>query len=188
MAEQEHYPVRNGKHCIEMKLKQLKQLFSTHDPAPFRERDLEDDAVEYIVQSLKELTLASPARLVIYLPPNEMRSDTKEETTQAIHNYFSYEEEITRKKLKILFRQGQLYFVIGLIFLSTCLYGSYYVLSGTDSIMNHILGEGLNIIGWVAMWRPLEMFLYDWRPLSRVRKYYQKLMSIEVQIVQDPRY
>jgi hypothetical protein len=33
---------------------------------------------------------------------------------------------------------------------------------------NHIAGilrEGLLIGGWVAMWRPMEIFLYDWWPI-----------------------
>jgi hypothetical protein len=30
-----------------------------------------------------------------------------------------------------------------------------------------VLREGLLIIGWVALWRPVEIFLYDWWPVLR---------------------
>jgi len=32
---------------------------------------------------------------------------------------------------------------------------------GRDAISNFI-GEGMLIIGWVAMWRSLEIFLHEW--------------------------
>ena len=29
------------------------------------------------------------------------------------------------------------------------------------------LQEGLTILGWVALWRPAEIVLYEWRPVRR---------------------
>lgn len=183
----ERYPLRNGKHCIEIKLNQLKQLFSTHDPSPFRERDLDDDAVDYIMGSLKELKYDAPVRLVIHIPGEQIWENTHQETTHAIHNYFNYEEEIVRKKMRSLLKQGEVFLLIGLTFLFICLYSSYFILSKFDSVFMHILGEGLNIIGWVAMWKPLEILLYDWRPMNRARAYYLKLSQIEVELqVRNP--
>lgn len=52
---------------------------------------------------------------------------------------------------------------------------------------NHPIGiplrEGLIIIGWVAMWRPLEIFLYDWWPIASKRKFYDRLSRATVRIV-----
>lgn len=177
------YPFRDGRFCIEIQLKKIKQLFSTHDPSPFRERDLDDDAVEYIVGSLKEIKLNAPTRLSVYLPPDQIQAKTQVDIAQAIHNYFSYEDELMRKKTKALLRQGQMFLLTGLLFLSLCLYTSLTILSYSQTILAHIFGEGLNIIGWVAMWSPIEIFLYDWRPLKRMRNYYQKLKNIEIEIL-----
>jgi hypothetical protein len=33
--------------------------------------------------------------------------------------------------------------------------------------LGSVLREGFLIVGWVANWRPLEIFLYDWRPMRR---------------------
>lgn len=183
MNKNERYLFQDGYYHVELKINQLQQLFSSHDPSPFRERDLDDDAVEYIMESLKEIKFLSPVKLVIHLPEEEIKETTQVETSAAIHNYFSYEEVLTQKKIKTLFSQGQLFLSIGLLFLSTCIYSSYHILNVADTVLMHILGEGLNIIGWVAMWKPVEILLYDWRPLSKLRKLYQKLMVIEVQLV-----
>jgi hypothetical protein len=36
--------------------------------------------------------------------------------------------------------------------------------------------------GWVAMWRPMEIFLYDWWPLRRQRLRYLRLRDMEVEV------
>jgi hypothetical protein len=41
-------------------------------------------------------------------------------------------------------------------------------------VVPEIAEEGLLIVGWVAMWRPLEIFLYDWRPIWRRCRLYAK--------------
>lgn len=37
----------------------------------------------------------------------------------------------------------------------------------TDGMATRLLDEGLLIIGWVALWRPIQTFLYDWWPIRR---------------------
>jgi hypothetical protein len=41
----------------------------------------------------------------------------------------------------------------------------------------------LTIAGWVAMWRPMEIYLYDWWPLRRKSRLYQKLSQMPVQMI-----
>ncbi len=48
--------------------------------------------------------------------------------------------------------------------------------------MRDILREGLVITGWVAMWRPLEVLLYDWRPLVDERRQVQRLLGAPVDV------
>ena len=40
--------------------------------------------------------------------------------------------------------------------------------------------KALLIVGWVANWRPLEVFLYDWRPLRLRQKLYDALSQMEI--------
>jgi hypothetical protein len=50
----------------------------------------------------------------------------------------------------------------------------------SEGAVLEILDEGLLIIGWVAMWRPLEIFLYDWVPIRRRCRVFAKLSSMPV--------
>ncbi|MGB7037540.1 MAG: hypothetical protein WBD71_18680 [Xanthobacteraceae bacterium] len=43
-----------------------------------------------------------------------------------------------------------------------------------------IFGEGMLIIGWVAMWRPLEIFLYERVPIRRRCRVLARLAAMPV--------
>jgi hypothetical protein len=51
-----------------------------------------------------------------------------------------------------------------------------------EETLSIVIREGLIIAGWVAMWRPMEIFLYEWWPLRRKGRLYQKLSRMHVEI------
>ena len=52
----------------------------------------------------------------------------------------------------------------------------------TAGAVREILREGLVITGWVAMWRPLEILLYDWWPLIDERRQIRRILDAAVSI------
>ena len=45
------------------------------------------------------------------------------------------------------------------------------------------LRQSLTIAGWVAMWRPMEIYLYDWWPIKRLRRNYSRLSEMPIEVV-----
>jgi len=45
------------------------------------------------------------------------------------------------------------------------------------------LRELFIILGWVALWRPAELLLYEWRPHKRNAKLFDKLAKCDVQVI-----
>jgi hypothetical protein len=45
-----------------------------------------------------------------------------------------------------------------------------------------VIREGFLIGGWVAMWRPLEVFLYDWWPIRAEARLFDRLSRMPVRI------
>lgn len=167
---------------IEMKLNSLMQLFNSLDPSPFLEKDLDDDAETYIVDTAREFPLKTPMRLTIHLPPEQIHKDTAESVGHAIHNYFDYKTQIADAELRVKLRQGRTSLAIGLLFLAACLSARQLVATLGHETFYEILQEGLLISGWVAMWRPLQIFLYDWWPIRNMRSLYHKLSHIKIDI------
>ncbi len=64
---QSYYREEEGTYLIEIKLNQLQQVFNSLDPSPFLDRDLDDNAENYIINSVDEFPLNTPLKLVFYL-------------------------------------------------------------------------------------------------------------------------
>lgn len=80
----------------------------------------------------------------------------------AIRLHFSERAETTRRRLRELFSRGRISLVIGLVFLSLSLGVSHALETRLDpGGMLDVIRASLSIGGWVAMWRPMEVFLYD---------------------------
>lgn len=62
--------------------------------------------------------------------------------------------------------------------LSAHLAGGYLA----ESPFRRLVEESFLILGWVANWRPLEIFLYDWLPLARRRDLYRRLAAATVEL------
>jgi len=171
-------------HRIEIRIRELKQLFNSMDPAPFLEKDLDANAEQFIVESAEEYPLDALSELVVHLavPPDE--ADPQHLVLMAIHHYFHDRAEQARLAFRRLMRQGQWSLLIGIVFLAACSSGAE--LLDTFHPAHRwllLLREGLIIAGWVAMWRPMEIYLYDWWPLRRKLKLMRKLSRMPVRVV-----
>jgi hypothetical protein len=158
-------PIRTA--TIELNLTRLAQLFNSLDPSPFHERDLDQDAEDYIIGSAEEIPRQRPLSLIVHLPADQLLAGDAMDVGKAIHNYFAYRETHERRRLRLLFRDGRIALVIGLAFLFCCMLLREVTFSFRGGAFTEIVGEGMLIIGWVAMWRPLEIFLYEWVPIRR---------------------
>jgi len=169
---------------IELRLREIGQLFNSMDPSPFHDKDLDDDAEAFIVEWAEDFPADLPLRLVIHVEKDPADLLAHAQVREAIHHYFSYRVERNRRKLRALLKTGRTSLLVGLSFLALCLGASDLVKHFWSGAAAEILSESLYIGGWVAMWRPLEIYLYDWWPIQRMGRVYQKLSEIEVDLRQ----
>jgi hypothetical protein len=168
---------------VEMHLRILSQLFDSLDPSPFHEKDLDRDAEEYIVDSVKERNTGRPCALALYVEQPVSLSDEGQVVGDAIRVHFARRAQLLRRELRQLIRRGLISLCIGLAFLATVFMFAQMIgrLMG-ESSWGRLFREGLLIVGWVAMWRPLEIFLYDWWPVLGEQRLYDRLSRIKVRI------
>lgn len=164
---------------VELKLKSLSQIYNSFDPSPFYVRDLDDDAAKYIEEAMKELSSHEQVKLVIHVQEEAGETD-RVQLVEALHHYFSYRVRATRLLLKEKLRFGRISLLIGLLFVAFCFEISA-LLKPEAGTFSQMAWEGLIIIGWVMLWRPLEIFLYDWWPLIGSIRLYNRLENIPVE-------
>jgi len=168
---------------IQVHVREIDQLFNSIDPSPFREKDLDDDAHEFILSWAKELPANQALTLLVHLDRPAVPPDADDALRQAVQDFFKHRAELAAQRLRQLLRTGRTSLLIGLMFLAACVLGGDWIAGRFhDSGSVQILRESLLIGGWVAMWRPLEIFLYDWWPIRNEGRIYRRLSQMNVQI------
>ena len=166
---------------IEIRVGALTQLFNSIDPSPFRKKDLDPNAEEFIVGWAREAR-DGPLALLVYVDRPGGPEDA-DNLREAVHEFFRQRARVTRQKLRQLFRVGRTSLAIGLAFLAVSVgLGGALEQVLAEQRFGGILREGLIIGGWVAMWRPLETFLYDWWPIRAEARLYDRLSEMPVEI------
>ena len=168
---------------IEVKVEKVSQLFDTLDPFPFHQRDLDREAEEFIVGWARELPRKRAIRIVVHLPAAEAKTEQAKEVGAAFASYFLYRAEIVTSDLKELFRIGRFSLLIGMVVLAICIVAGRILSTAFRGFeIARFFNEGLIILGWVANWRPIEIFLYEWWPLVRRRNLYRRLAVARVNL------
>ena len=166
---------------IEIRIKSIEQLFNSLDPAPFRERELDREAERHIVSYAREVAADQPLRLVIYLPPATPEPALEKELEAAIGHHFALQAREQETELSELRRLGRKGLAVGLlVMLFATLAGVALTNAFPDSRFIETIEHSLIIFGWVALWRPIEILLYDRWPLIRARKLFQRLATAPV--------
>jgi hypothetical protein len=179
------YRSENGRSCIDLKVKHSRQLFDHRDPAPFNERDLDDDAVAYLLGAAQEISRKQPLAIVVTISEEPEPRLAPEVIVEAVRGHFTYEGEQVERRLREHLRRGQMTLGVGLTVLALFLTLAQLTASLAAGSVREILREGLVITGWVAMWRPLEILLYDWWPLIDERRQIRRILEAPLSIRYD---
>jgi hypothetical protein len=173
-----HDSAQRGVACIDVHVGDIRQLFHSMDPAPFRERDLDPKAEEFIVDSARALSRTAQLRLTVRLSGTTSTSEDLEALPQAVHEYFAQRGASTRTDLRHLLHLGFWYLLIGVSFVAAAnLIGEWL-----GERAGGFLHESIVIGSWVALWRPLEILLYDWWPMLADIRLFDRLAAMEVEV------
>jgi hypothetical protein len=167
---------------IEIHVDRIEQLFNSMDPSPFPEKDLDHDAEEFIVSWAQEFPRKDPISLIIHVNQLPTQGDAQTVVEKAVHHYFAYRAKLKRLELRHLLKQGRTSLIIGLAFLGGCLLIVEIVRRRNVGALSALLRESLTIAGWVAMWRPMQIFLYEWWPVQRTRRLFERMSRMHIEV------
>ena len=182
---QDRYKCEEENLIVEVGVKNSRQLFNVRDPAPFRERDLDPQFVIYLVSAVEEFPLRTKMKLrIVTSDVDDLRPENSLVIRDAIRAYFRYESALAKSKLRKRHRTARYFSLIGLATLVVCLSVAQFIdsIKFAPKVVN-IASVSLIIIGWVAMWHPIEALLYSWWPIHEQRQYFDKIARLDVEVV-----
>lgn len=168
---------------IQVLVPHIRRLFNPMDPSPMRQKDLDPDVEEFIVSWGRELPRRFAPSLTVRVEEGADVADTAE-VAAAIHAFFAQRADVNARRLRQLFRIGRASLAIAIVVLGASIAaGELLVWVSVDSGIGRAIGGTLEIGGWVAMWRPLSIFLYDWWPIAADIRLLRRLAEMPVQVV-----
>jgi hypothetical protein len=176
-------PIPPDCEVIEVRVTELGQLFNAIDPSPFHERDLDPKADDFITGWSSDVRGSARLALLVHVERPPADPDAADILREAVHQHFRRKAAATRRRLRALFQHGRISLAIGVVFLGAMIWLANLIPAATEGGgFRLVLRESLLIAGWVAMWRPMEIFLYDWWPIRKEANFQDRLAAMPVQI------
>lgn len=173
----ERYRLEDGKPCIDLRLASFETLFDKRDPSPFRDRDLDVGLYAYLRDSMEDLLGRKP-RLVFWL------DDECEPTAvrEAVHGYVNWElDRLNRARARAL-RFAWLGFGVAIVAIAALMSLAALIHDRWPGLLGDALRESLVISGWVLLWRPMEVLVFDVFPFRRERRVLRELLAAPLEL------
>ena len=147
-------------------------------------RLLNPDVEQVIIEEAESLSPDDGINLVLRITEDQVYNET--EIVAAIKRHFEYQHDRAIKEIAASRRLGWKSLVIAILFLLAMYYLSKVVTSWLSNTGWEIpIKEVFMVLAWVALWRPAELLLYEWRPYKRKAKLFDRLSKCKIQIIKQ---
>ncbi len=176
-----------GAGLIEIRLESLEQFLHALDPFPARNSNLEPDIADYVIDCAADLPAGADLAIIVHLRDYEPSQEKEAAMTQIFHAYFRARADLEMKRKRQSFSDGRQNLMIGIFAGSLCMLTLWVLNSiGGEASLWRFVRESIVVIGWVLVWKPAEIFLYDWKPFERRKKLFLRLAQAPVKVRATP--
>lgn len=167
---------------IELRVAHAGQLLVRHEATSFRAQRIDDEATAWLLDAVRAAPRGAPLRVVIRVVAEADDDDTTRALTDAVRAQMTWERERVQRQLQAHARSTRFQMTLGAVLLVGFLSLAEVVSVTPVGHLRQIVREGLVIMGWVALWRPLEALLYDWWPLVASRRAIDRVLHGELSV------
>ena len=166
---------------IELRIDRLEQLFDSLDPAPFHSKSLDPNADAYLRDSAGEHSSLDHLSISIHGPAT--LANCVDDIALAIHSHYKLASQQAERRHKRRRRVGRVALVTGSVILAVALFLRTWVKT-IEGSFGEVLAEGLLILAWVALWRPIETIGFDSWESREERRLLTALSRVPVRFVE----
>ena len=170
--------------AVRIEIGEVAELFAAPPYDPLSGRFERLSGVERVLGQLEASRTAKPQTLEILVAANWPVKVGASDIEKALRGFCDTEIEAARSSIRLTRRHGRQALWVGLPALGLCLgaSGVASTLLGSGGIGN-LLSNSFVIAGWVAMWRPAELLLYEWWPHHHRIRLLEQLSRLQVRLV-----
>lgn len=169
---------------IQVRVATVRDIFNPMDPTPLEERSLNPEVADWIEEWAEDLEKDKPITVEIYVADGQY-AGREQAIVNGLHNHFEYREWQEGRELRKLLRQGRFSLLIG-VFAFAGFNAAARLIGTSGNPIIEVIHEGLAVLGWISMWKPLEILLFDWWPIRREQRACRRLAEAEVSFPAAP--
>ena len=174
----------DGSYIIDITAGKISDLYNSFDRhTPYVKKELDQDLVDYIIDSANELGNDDfIIRFDLLEHPDEAM---KTRIGTSIESYFIYLKTIEIEKLTRTMRLSFIYLLVGMVIMFLSVYVNQQ-LEADAGLFKEVIAQGLTVAAWVSLWEALATFLINWTPYRRKIKLYQRIANASVLFTSSP--
>ncbi len=174
---------------LDLYLNDINHFFQDPQIDPFLGENIGASGVNRLIDAMNARSRRDRniGTVAVHLPDAEIVPGLEERLTAAIADYCDAQIGVASQKKREVRLAGLTALRIGLVCWAICLAISVlFEKLLADRLLGRLLGEGFIIAGWVCLWHPAELLLYEWRPHARAVKRYKQIKSMDIRLVPAP--
>lgn len=167
---------------IVIALDDIHELFVAPVQDPMSNRFQNASGVDQIVKTASPRQIARVKSIDIDLPSGAGLAPDPLQVQTAQHGYCDQRLDDLAERRRAILRRGFKELVFGVAFLALCLGLAAAVAAGITSPdwVRQFTSEGLIIVGWIALWHPVDMLLFEQWPVAREMRIIKGLSRLKV--------
>jgi hypothetical protein len=174
----------DGGVIIDIAANRIEELYNDYDKsAPYLKKDLEQDFVDYLVDSVREV--GKETFVIRFSIAGTVGPEPMSRVKMSIQKYFFYLKELEHRELKRMFRTSLILLVVGIAILTLSV-GMNRVFETDETVVREVFAEGLTVAAWVSLWESLATFLINWAPHRRKIRLYERIAEAPVLFRETP--
>ncbi len=183
ILEKRYEFTNDGKAIIDISVESMTDLFNSFDKkASFTKRELDQDFVDYTIDSVKEL---GEREFIIRVSVDQEFNMLQENILRkAVVNYFSFLYQVENRNLQREMRKFILLLALGIALLSF-IYLHELPEAEEVELWKKIVQEGFVIAAWVSLWEAVSAFFFGWGPFYAKRRIYERIAATELKVINN---
>lgn len=165
--------------AIELSLRDPARLFESAHPTLLGPRELDPQVMGAIAESSRTAKRGDSLQLVLRFPAGT--NPPSGEICRRLREYFVWRSDADRREISRILRDGRQTLCIGMGFLIVMNAIAELIHGTIAGRFASGLASGMEIFGWVALWRPAELLLYDWVPVYRRLRLLRRLSGAPIE-------
>ncbi len=173
-------PGADGVWELPLVLETVAEASETTIPLPLPYRKLNAEVLEYLEDVAQQVPKGEEARIVVYLPMEEIQPGFEQKLNKVLDIYGDARLEKLKREEKRALGASLSALAWGFAFMLVCQIIGVLADFPEHPTLTNTISEGFLVLGWVALWKPFETLLFDWRPSVERTKLHERLAAMPV--------